>query len=95
MDCFAFSYELTERQRQYIEKRLAEEIPIDIRPLDPEGHMRLAAEEREPRQMYWIKAKGYIGLYAIFNCVTLLSPAILLIWITSAKARTSLSHSLF
>ena len=53
------------RQRQYIEKRLAEEIPIDIRPLDPEGHMRLAAEQREPRQMYWIKAKGYIGLYAI------------------------------
>ena len=27
--------------------------------------MRLAAEQREPRQMYWIKAKGYIGLCVI------------------------------
>ena len=58
-----FSYDtLTDRQRQYIEKRLAEEVPIDLRPLDPEGHFRIAGEEREPKQMYWIKARGYIGV---------------------------------
>ena len=58
---FCSSDTLTERQRQYIKRRLAEEVPIDLRPLDPEGHFRIAGEEREPKQMYWIKAKGYIG----------------------------------
>ncbi len=57
------SYDLSDRQRQYIEKRLADEIPVDIRPLDPEGHFRVATKEREPKQMYWVRAKGYIGRY--------------------------------
>ncbi len=58
---------LTDRQRQYVERRLADEVPIDLRPLDPEGHFRIAGEEREPKQMFWIRARGHIGKYCNLN----------------------------
>ena len=37
----------------------AQEVPIEIRVVNPPtvGQMK----EMEPRQMFWVRAKGYIG----------------------------------
>ena len=59
--CFS-NQDLSERQTRYIRQVLAQEIPIDVRPVNPERYARLE-EGIEPRLLVWMKAKGHVGRY--------------------------------
>ncbi|KAM7091043.1 acyl-coenzyme A thioesterase 8 isoform 3-T3 [Ciconia maguari] len=51
---------LAERYRKHLNKIQAEDVPIDIKPVNPPDIFRL--EPQEPKQFFWVRARGYIGL---------------------------------
>ncbi|XP_068598909.1 acyl-coenzyme A thioesterase 8 [Brachionichthys hirsutus] len=51
--------DLTEKLKQGLNKLLAEEVPIELKPVNPPFFSRRAAPE--PKQMFWVRARGYIG----------------------------------
>ena len=53
--------DISEKRRSLINRHLAQEIPIDVKPLDPDAHFRLGSETKEPKLLYWVRAKGHIG----------------------------------
>ncbi|XP_034440303.1 acyl-coenzyme A thioesterase 8 [Hippoglossus hippoglossus] len=51
--------DLSEKLRQGLNKLLANEIPIEIKPVQPLPSYRPAA--CEPKKLFWVRAQGYIG----------------------------------
>lgn len=51
--------DLAENAKQGLNKLLASEIPIEIKPINPPQLYRLAATE--PKKVFWVRARGYIG----------------------------------
>ncbi|KAM9646840.1 acyl-coenzyme A thioesterase 8 [Morphnus guianensis] len=50
---------LAERYRKHLNKIQAEDVPIDIKPVNPPDIFCL--EPQEPKQLFWVRARGYIG----------------------------------
>lgn len=51
--------DLAENARQGLNKLLANEVPIEIKPVNPPHVYRHAATQ--PKQLFWVRARGYIG----------------------------------
>ncbi|XP_034724418.1 acyl-coenzyme A thioesterase 8 [Etheostoma cragini] len=51
--------DIGEKSKQGLNKLLANEVPIEIKPINPPHFYRLAA--REPKMLFWVRARGYIG----------------------------------
>lgn len=59
---FFFFYskpDLAENARQGLNKLLADEVPIEIKPVNPPLFYGRAATE--PKKLFWVRARGYIG----------------------------------
>ncbi|NXH33902.1 ACOT8 thioesterase, partial [Myiagra hebetior] len=50
---------LAERYRKHLTKIQAEDVPIDIKPVNPPDIF--SSEPQEPKQLFWVRARGYIG----------------------------------
>uniref|UniRef100_A0A8C5TR31 Acyl-coenzyme A thioesterase 8 n=1 Tax=Malurus cyaneus samueli TaxID=2593467 RepID=A0A8C5TR31_9PASS len=50
---------LAERYRKQLTKIQAEDVPIDIKPVNPPD--TFSSEPQEPKQLFWVRARGYIG----------------------------------
>ncbi|NXV74791.1 ACOT8 thioesterase, partial [Atlantisia rogersi] len=50
---------LAERYRKHLNKIQAEDVPIDIKPVNPPDIF--SSEPQEPKQLFWVRARGYIG----------------------------------
>uniref|UniRef100_A0A8C0E6F1 Acyl-CoA thioesterase 8 n=1 Tax=Bubo bubo TaxID=30461 RepID=A0A8C0E6F1_BUBBB len=50
---------LAERYRKHLNKIQAEDVPIDIKPVNPPN--MFCSEAQEPKQLFWVRARGYIG----------------------------------
>ncbi|KAM6948080.1 acyl-coenzyme A thioesterase 8 [Lycodopsis pacificus] len=51
--------DLEETSKQGLNKLLANEVPIEMKPVNPSHSFRLAA--REPKKLFWVRARGHIG----------------------------------
>lgn len=51
--------DLAENAKQGLNKLLANEVPIEIKPINPPHFYRLAATE--PKKLFWVRARGFIG----------------------------------
>lgn len=51
--------DLAENARQGLNKLLANEVPIEIKPVNPSHFYRHAGTQ--PKQLFWVRARGYIG----------------------------------
>lgn len=51
--------DLAENAKQDLNKLLAIEVPIVIKPVNPPHFYRLPASE--PRKLFWVRARGHIG----------------------------------
>ncbi|XP_041837595.1 acyl-coenzyme A thioesterase 8 [Melanotaenia boesemani] len=51
--------DLTERAKEGLNKLLANEVPIEIKPVNPSHFYRLTPGE--PRRLFWGRARGHIG----------------------------------
>lgn len=51
--------DLAENARQGLNKLLANEVPIEIKPVNPPHFYRLSAAE--PKKLFWVRARGHIG----------------------------------
>ncbi|AWP03421.1 Acyl-coenzyme A thioesterase 8 [Scophthalmus maximus] len=51
--------DLSEKSRQGLNKLLANEVPIEIKPVQPKPLYSPTASE--PRKLFWVRAQGYIG----------------------------------
>ncbi|XP_009958586.1 PREDICTED: acyl-coenzyme A thioesterase 8, partial [Leptosomus discolor] len=49
---------LAERYRKHLNKIQAEDVPIDIKPVNPPDVF--CSEPQEPKQLFWVRARGYI-----------------------------------
>lgn len=50
---------LVEKHRLGLNKILAQDIPIEIKPINPPDMFHRLPQE--PRQLFWVRAKGLIG----------------------------------
>uniref|UniRef100_A0A8B9V7T8 Acyl-CoA thioesterase 8 n=1 Tax=Anas zonorhyncha TaxID=75864 RepID=A0A8B9V7T8_9AVES len=50
---------LAEKYRRRLNKIQAENVPIDIKPVNPPDIF--TTEQQEPKQLFWVRARGYIG----------------------------------
>ncbi|XP_049588551.1 acyl-coenzyme A thioesterase 8 [Syngnathus scovelli] len=50
---------LADNLKQSLNRLLAIEVPIEIKPVNPPQIYRFVAEE--PKKLYWVRAKGHIG----------------------------------
>lgn len=51
--------DLAENAKQGLNKLLANEVPIEIKPVNPPHFYRVTASE--PRKLFWVRARGHIG----------------------------------
>ncbi|XP_074499797.1 acyl-coenzyme A thioesterase 8 [Sebastes fasciatus] len=51
--------DLAEKSKQGLNKLLANEVPIEIKPVNPPHFYRVVASE--PKKLFWVRARGYIG----------------------------------
>ncbi|XP_028301763.1 acyl-coenzyme A thioesterase 8 [Gouania willdenowi] len=51
--------DLAEKARIGLNKLLAEEVPIEIKPINPQHFYTLVPAE--PKKMFWVRARGHIG----------------------------------
>ncbi|XP_068171878.1 acyl-coenzyme A thioesterase 8 [Antennarius striatus] len=51
--------DITENLKRGLNKLLADDVPIEIKPVNPPFFHRRNATE--PKQMFWVRARGYIG----------------------------------
>ncbi|KAM8914483.1 acyl-coenzyme A thioesterase 8 isoform 2-T2 [Spinachia spinachia] len=51
--------DLAEKSKQGLNKLLANEVPIEIKPVNPPHSYRRAASE--PKKLFWVRARGHIG----------------------------------
>lgn len=57
--------DLTESAKVGLNKILASEVPIEIKPVNPALFYRISPGE--PRRYFWGRARGYIGKMLVFN----------------------------
>uniref|UniRef100_A0A670ZSD5 Acyl-CoA thioesterase 8 n=1 Tax=Pseudonaja textilis TaxID=8673 RepID=A0A670ZSD5_PSETE len=50
---------LLERYRQRLQGMLAQEVPIEMKPVNPPDFFH--QNSQEPKQLFWVRAKGYLG----------------------------------
>ncbi|XP_058034030.1 acyl-coenzyme A thioesterase 8 [Ahaetulla prasina] len=50
---------LLERYRQGLRRMLAQEVPIEMKPVNPPDFFH--QNSQKPKQLFWVRAKGYIG----------------------------------
>ncbi|KAH3824420.1 hypothetical protein DPMN_126256 [Dreissena polymorpha] len=50
---------ISDREKEFINRMLSQNLPIIIRPCDPEGYYRVKISE--PKRFLWMKAAGHIG----------------------------------
>uniref|UniRef100_A0A7M4FVX1 Acyl-coenzyme A thioesterase 8 n=2 Tax=Crocodylus porosus TaxID=8502 RepID=A0A7M4FVX1_CROPO len=50
---------LVEKYRQGLNKMLAQNVPIEIKPVNPPDVFHW--QPQEPKQLFWVRARGYIG----------------------------------
>uniref|UniRef100_H9GKK0 Acyl-CoA thioesterase 2 C-terminal domain-containing protein n=1 Tax=Anolis carolinensis TaxID=28377 RepID=H9GKK0_ANOCA len=50
---------LLERYRQGLTKMLAQEVPIEMKPVNPPDFYH--RDQQEPKQLFWVRARGHIG----------------------------------
>ncbi|KAI6074058.1 Acyl-coenzyme A thioesterase 8 [Aix galericulata] len=50
---------LAEKYRRRLNKIQAENVPIEIKPVNPPDIF--TTEQQEPKQLFWVRARGYIG----------------------------------
>ncbi|XP_064321679.1 acyl-coenzyme A thioesterase 8 [Phalacrocorax carbo] len=50
---------LAEKYKKHLNKIQAEDVPIDIKPVNPPDIF--CSEPQEPKQLLWVRARGYIG----------------------------------
>ncbi len=53
--------DISDKLRDYINQHLAQEVPIELKPIDPMVYMGRAGLGQEARQRVWVRAKGHIG----------------------------------
>ncbi|XP_058486628.1 acyl-coenzyme A thioesterase 8 [Solea solea] len=91
-----------EKLRQYLHKRLANEVPIEIKPIQPQLLFKPPAAE--PRKLFWVRAQGHIGegnmklhccVAAYVSDYTFLETALLPCTNYRAKFLASLDHSMW
>ncbi len=51
---------LADNTRQGLNKILADEVPIEIKPVNPPDFYRRVA--MEPKKLFWVRARGHIGI---------------------------------
>ncbi|XP_026204482.1 acyl-coenzyme A thioesterase 8 isoform X1 [Anabas testudineus] len=51
--------DLAEKSRQGLNKLLASDVPIEIKPIQPPHFYRVV--KAEPKTLFWVRARGYIG----------------------------------
>ncbi|XP_037304222.2 acyl-coenzyme A thioesterase 8 [Pungitius pungitius] len=51
--------DLAEKSKQGLNKLLANEVPIEIKPVNPPHSYRRTASE--PKKLFWVRARGHIG----------------------------------
>ncbi|KYO42514.1 acyl-coenzyme A thioesterase 8 [Alligator mississippiensis] len=50
---------LVEKYRQGLNKMLAQNVPIELKPVNPPDVFHW--QPQEPKQLFWVRARGYIG----------------------------------
>lgn len=50
---------MADKYRRRLNKIQAENVPIDIKPINPPDIF--TTEQQEPKQLFWVRARGYIG----------------------------------
>ncbi|XP_054029391.1 acyl-coenzyme A thioesterase 8 [Dryobates pubescens] len=50
---------LAEKYRKHLHKIQAEDVPIEIKPINPPD--KFCLEAQEPKQLLWVRARGHIG----------------------------------
>lgn len=50
---------MAEGYRKRLTKIQAQDVPIDIKPVNPPDIF--SSEPQEPKQLFWVRARGYIG----------------------------------
>ena len=59
--------DLAENAKQGLNKLLADEVPIEIKPVNPPDLYRRLA--MEPKKLFWVRARGHIGkMELVFVC---------------------------
>lgn len=51
--------DLAEKYRKHLHKIQAEDVPIEIKPVNPPDKFQLKAQK--PKQLLWVRARGHIG----------------------------------
>lgn len=57
--------ELQEKYRVGLNRIAAQEVPIEIKMVNPPTLSQL--QNMEPKQMFWVRARGYIGKRSIWT----------------------------
>lgn len=62
---------LADNARQGLNKILADEVPIEIKPINPPDFYRRTT--MEPKKLFWVRARGHIGknIYLMNNSIYL------------------------
>ena len=55
------SEKLSERNKGRVKRYLAQEVPIEVKPVNPKAYFKTEAQI-EPKVKLWVRAKGYIGV---------------------------------
>eukprot|EP00062_Callorhinchus_milii_P002869 gi/632939529/ref/XP_007910414.1/ PREDICTED: acyl-coenzyme A thioesterase 8 [Callorhinchus milii] len=93
---------LTEKYKVGLTKLLAEEVPIEIKPINPPEYYRRVA--LESKQHFWVRARGYIGegnmklhccVAAYISDYSFLRTALLPHFQYKVKFMASLDHSMW
>ncbi|XP_029467257.1 acyl-coenzyme A thioesterase 8 isoform X2 [Rhinatrema bivittatum] len=93
---------LVEKYRRGLTKMLAQEVPIEIKPVNPPDMFH--REPRDPKQLFWVRARGYIGpgdmklhccVAAYISDYAFLGTALLPHLQHSIKFMVSLDHSMW
>ena len=56
---------VSDKEKEYISRTLADEIPLLIRPTEPEMYYRI--KSGKPERLLWMRANGDIGNYFCYS----------------------------
>lgn len=102
IQCYLNKPDLAENLRQGLNKLLANEVPIEIKPVSPPTFNRAFA--MEPKMIFWVRARGFIGegnmklhccVAAYVSDYAFLSTALLPYPNHRAKFSVSLDHAMW
>lgn len=65
LPCISRNPELQEKYRVGLNRIAAQEVPIEIKMVNPPTLSQL--QNMEPKQMFWVRARGYIGKRSIWT----------------------------